>query len=83
MALNRQQKRDDSLVLSLHIEAQLGKPSDVFYAVREVNKQLVKGYWYRLFTDETKTQWYRFGYAGATPTEVKSCVKRMRQNGKN
>lgn len=62
--------------LSESLTERLGKPADVFWAVREVRGKLRAGYWYRVWENERREKWILFGFlAGNDITALERIAK--------
>ena len=60
------------------IETHLNRPSDVFWAVRDVKGKLTKGYWYRVWRDESRNEWVHFGFLGANYAQAHRAINRLK-----
>jgi hypothetical protein len=61
------------------IADRLQQPADVLYAVRFVDEKPVRGYWYRLFKDQTRAEPLEFGYLGRDRRAAERAIERMAQ----
>lgn len=68
---------DRAKELTQYINDKLGLPSDVFWAVREANGKLRKGFWYRIWKDESRQQWLEFQFLGETYIKAKIAIDNM------
>ena len=66
-----------AMKLTAHIEEELGKPASVFYAIREVDGRLVRGYWYQLWKDGSREEWYEFGFLHEKAFFAKRAIDRL------
>jgi hypothetical protein len=70
-------KLTDAQELSALLTDRLRRASDVFWAVRELDGRLVKGYWYRIFRDERREEWIKFDFLGANRSAARRAINRM------
>ncbi len=67
------------LDLTRLITDQLQQPADVLYAVRFIDEKPVRGYWYRIFKDQTMAEWIEFGYLGKDRRAAERAIEQLAQ----
>lgn len=53
----------------------VGQEADVFIAVRQHEGRLVRGYWYRVWEDEERKRWVKFGLLGEDELECRRAIR--------
>lgn len=57
------------------LTAKVGQEADVFIAVRQHEGRLVRGYWYRVWEDEERKRWVKFGLLGEDELECRRAIR--------